>query len=118
MNAPVENSAVDQTVLGQALARLEPVLGTANAIGDRAWHGPWRRGGGGAEPGRDSLFRHSRLSGEYGVSGHAGRLVVGEIEGRRVVVMQGRAHYYETTNAAAMRIPLEVMRSSACGRSS
>jgi purine-nucleoside phosphorylase len=30
-----------------------------------------------------------------GVSGHAGRLVVGALEGRRVALMQGRAHYYE-----------------------
>lgn len=30
-----------------------------------------------------------------GVSGHAGRLVVGRLAGRRVALMQGRAHYYE-----------------------
>ncbi len=27
--------------------------------------------------------------------GHAGKLIFGELEGRRVVVMSGRAHYYE-----------------------
>ncbi|NLE44351.1 MAG: purine-nucleoside phosphorylase [Chloroflexi bacterium] len=30
-----------------------------------------------------------------GVAGHAGRMVVGRLEGRPVVVLQGRAHYYE-----------------------
>jgi purine-nucleoside phosphorylase len=38
-----------------------------------------------------------------GVSGHAGRLVVGRLEGRRVALMQGRAHYYESGDAGAMR---------------
>ena len=30
-----------------------------------------------------------------GVVGHAGKLVVGELAGRRVAVLSGRAHYYE-----------------------
>jgi purine-nucleoside phosphorylase len=29
------------------------------------------------------------------VVGHAGRLVMGQVEGRRVIVLAGRAHYYE-----------------------
>ena len=37
------------------------------------------------------------------VEGHAGRLVVGEIEGRRVALFQGRGHYYERGDANAMR---------------
>lgn len=37
-----------------------------------------------------------------GVSGHAGRLVVGDLAGRRVALMQGRAHYYEQGDARAM----------------
>jgi len=44
-----------------------------------------------------------------GVSGHRGRLVVGTWEGARVAVMQGRAHYYETGDAAAMRVPLDTL---------
>ena len=31
-----------------------------------------------------------------GVSGHAGKLVAGTLEGKRVLLFQGRAHYYET----------------------
>lgn len=44
------------------------------------------------------------------VSGHKGRLVVGKIEGRRVAVMQGRAHYYEHGDPAIMRTPIETLR--------
>ncbi|MFO1147134.1 MAG: purine-nucleoside phosphorylase [Alsobacter sp.] len=44
-----------------------------------------------------------------GVSGHAGRLVVGRLAGRRVAVMQGRAHYYESGRAGVMRTPIETL---------
>ncbi|WP_439572323.1 purine-nucleoside phosphorylase [Phreatobacter sp.] len=40
---------------------------------------------------------------QAGVSGHAGRLVIGGIEGRRVVLVQGRAHTYEHGDARAMK---------------
>ncbi|MGO4707211.1 purine-nucleoside phosphorylase [Microvirga sp. 2MCAF38] len=45
-----------------------------------------------------------------GVSGHAGRLVAGRIEGRRVLLFQGRAHYYETGDAGAMRLPVSLVK--------
>lgn len=38
-----------------------------------------------------------------GVSGHAGRLVIGTLEGRRVAVLQGRAHTYETGDPRVMK---------------
>jgi purine-nucleoside phosphorylase len=41
------------------------------------------------------------------VEGHAGRLVVGDIEGRRVALFQGRGHYYERGEAGAMRVAIE-----------
>ncbi|MGZ9811984.1 purine-nucleoside phosphorylase [Pseudoroseicyclus sp. H15] len=44
-----------------------------------------------------------------GVSGHVAELVVGELEGVQVAVLGGRAHYYETGNPGAMRLPLEVL---------
>ena len=44
-----------------------------------------------------------------GVSGHNPRLVVGDLEGVRVAVFGGRAHYYERGNPAEMRLPLEVL---------
>jgi purine-nucleoside phosphorylase len=37
-----------------------------------------------------------------GVSGHEGLLVIGRLEGVRVALLQGRAHYYEHGDAAAM----------------
>jgi purine-nucleoside phosphorylase len=45
-----------------------------------------------------------------GVSGHNPKLVVGDLEGVRVAVFGGRAHYYETGNPAVMRLPLEVLK--------
>jgi purine-nucleoside phosphorylase len=45
-----------------------------------------------------------------GVTGHGGRLHRGRIAGRSVLVMEGRAHAYERGEAAAMRLPLTVLR--------
>jgi purine-nucleoside phosphorylase len=47
---------------------------------------------------------------EGGVSGHRKDLVVGQLEGQRVAVLGGRAHYYESGNPAAMRLPLETIK--------
>jgi purine-nucleoside phosphorylase len=44
------------------------------------------------------------------VEGHAGRLVVGDIEGRRVALFQGRGHYYERGDPRAMAIAIETLR--------
>ena len=40
-----------------------------------------------------------------GVSGHAGKLVAGTLEGKRVLLFQGRAHYYETAMRARCACP-------------
>jgi purine-nucleoside phosphorylase len=45
-----------------------------------------------------------------GVSGHAARLVAGILEGRRVLLFQGRSHYYETGDPGAMRIPVGLVK--------
>lgn len=45
-----------------------------------------------------------------GVSGHAGKLVIGTISGTPVAVMAGRAHYYESGNAGVMRPALETLK--------
>lgn len=44
-----------------------------------------------------------------GVSGHAGALVAGRIAGLPVLVLSGRAHYYEHGDAGVMRGPLEAV---------
>lgn len=45
-----------------------------------------------------------------GVSGHNPNLVIGRLEGQRVAVFGGRAHYYEKGDPAAMRLPLTVLK--------
>ena len=44
------------------------------------------------------------------VSGHAGEVVAGRLGGKPVLILSGRIHYYEKGNAAAMRLPLEVLK--------
>jgi len=44
------------------------------------------------------------------VEGHAGRLVIGELEGRYVFVMQGRVHYYEGYSMGQVTLPVRVMQ--------
>lgn len=51
-----------------------------------------------------------------GVSGHNPKLVIGTLEGVRVAVFGGRAHYYEHGNPAEMRVPLEVLKALGCTR--
>ena len=45
-----------------------------------------------------------------GVSGHNPKLVIGDLAGTRVAVLGGRAHYYESGDAAVMRGPIELLR--------
>jgi purine-nucleoside phosphorylase len=44
------------------------------------------------------------------VVGHAGRLVIGELEDRAVFVMQGRIHFYEGYTMAQVTLPIRVMQ--------
>ncbi len=44
------------------------------------------------------------------VEGHAGRLVIGELEGKQVLVMQGRVHYYEGYSITQVGLPVRVMQ--------
>ena len=43
------------------------------------------------------------------ISGHAGKLVIGRLGGTEVAVMMGRAHPYESGNAAVMRPAIEML---------
>jgi purine-nucleoside phosphorylase len=44
------------------------------------------------------------------VAGHKGRLVVGNLEGRRVALFQGRGHYYERGDPRAMAVATETFK--------
>ena len=43
------------------------------------------------------------------IEGHIGRLVLGELEGQTVVIMQGRTHYYEGYSMSQLGLPVRVM---------
>jgi len=43
------------------------------------------------------------------IVGHKGRLVIGELEGQQVLIMQGRAHYYEGYPMTQVGFPVRVM---------
>ena len=44
------------------------------------------------------------------VVGHSGRLVIGQLEGRTITVMQGRAHFYEGYSMATVTYPIRVLQ--------
>jgi len=46
---------------------------------------------------------------QSGVTGHAGKVVAGSIAGTPVLVLAGRAHYYEHGDAAVMRPVIEAL---------
>jgi len=44
------------------------------------------------------------------VEGHAGRFVIGELSGKKVIAMQGRFHYYEGYSIKEITLPVRVMK--------
>jgi purine-nucleoside phosphorylase len=54
---------------------------------------------------------YGRLRGfpPVGVSGHAGEVVLGKLGGTAVLVLSGRAHYYEGHSMAAITFPIRVL---------
>ncbi|MBN1994512.1 MAG: purine-nucleoside phosphorylase [Anaerolineae bacterium] len=59
----------------------------------------------------DAIFPYDEIPGfpPTSVVGHAGRLVIGKLAGKNVVVMQGRFHYYEGHPLAMVVLPVRVM---------
>jgi purine-nucleoside phosphorylase len=44
------------------------------------------------------------------VEGHAGRLLFGRLAGKSILIMQGRAHYYEGQSLFRITLPVRVMK--------
>ncbi|HOG58009.1 MAG TPA: purine-nucleoside phosphorylase [Anaerolineaceae bacterium] len=44
------------------------------------------------------------------VQGHSGRLVIGRLMGKAILVLQGRAHYYEGYSMSRIGLPVRVMQ--------
>lgn len=65
---------------------------------------------------RSMVVSYSDLPGfpRSGVVGHAGRLILGWIGPTPVACLQGRAHYYEHGNPAAMKAPIETLAALGC----
>jgi Purine nucleoside phosphorylase len=42
--------------------------------------------------------------------GHEGKLIIGEVEGKKVVLMSGRFHYYEGYDFEELSIPIRVFK--------
>jgi purine-nucleoside phosphorylase len=49
------------------------------------------------------------------VEGHAGEIVIGMLEGQPVIVLQGRAHFYEGYSMSRLGLPVRVMQSLGVG---
>jgi len=49
------------------------------------------------------------------VEGHHGQLVIGDLEGHQVLVMQGRTHYYEGYDMNQIGLPVRVMQALEIG---
>jgi len=48
------------------------------------------------------------------VQGHKGRLVIGTLEGKKVLVLQGRTHFYEGYSMGEVTLPVRVMQQMGC----
>ena len=48
------------------------------------------------------------------VQGHKGRLVIGRLEGKNVLVLQGRTHFYEGYRMDEITLPVRVMKTLGC----
>ncbi len=59
-------------------------------------------------------YEHLQGFPEVGVAGHAGRLVLGTVGNTKVAVCQGRAHFYEDGNPAAMKTVVRTLKDLGC----
>jgi purine-nucleoside phosphorylase len=50
------------------------------------------------------------------VHGHKGRLVIGDLSGAKVIVLQGRTHFYEGYSMGRITLPVRVMQRLGCDK--
>jgi purine-nucleoside phosphorylase len=64
-----------------------------------------------------AIFPYHEIPGfpQTTIAGHAGQLVVGELHGKKVVIMQGRFHYYEGHPMSLVVFPVRVMHALGAG---
>lgn len=97
----VEAAAVIKQRLGGAVPRVAAVLGSG--LGPVAEHltGP-------------VTIDYADLPGfpKPSVSGHVGRMLAGDLDGRRVLILQGRAHAYEGHPLADLALPVRALRAA------
>jgi purine-nucleoside phosphorylase len=75
--------------------------------------------GGLADSVKDAVIIPNRLIPGWPLStvhGHKGRLVIGELEGIKVMVLQGRTHYYEGYSMGRITLPVRVMQTLGCSK--
>jgi purine-nucleoside phosphorylase len=49
-----------------------------------------------------------------GVGGHAGQLLLGQVGGTDVIILQGRSHYYEKGKADTMAVAIQTLNAMGC----
>ena len=49
-----------------------------------------------------------------GVGGHAGKLLLGQVSGTDIAILQGRAHYYEKGKADTMAVAIQTLNTIGC----
>jgi purine-nucleoside phosphorylase len=114
----IDNSFGDQHMLDNFIS-LEQIDRLKDAVAERTSYSP-QVGiilGSGLGPLADRVSNPDRIP--YAelpswpvstVSGHQGQLVVGELEGQCVLIMQGRTHYYEGYSMSYIGLPIRVMQ--------
>ena len=62
------------------------------------------------------VIPYSELEGfpQSGVGGHAGNLILGQVNNIPVIAMQGRVHYYEDGQVDAMKTPIHCFKEMGC----